>query len=103
MERFYMLILSSMLLLALAIAYLLGRLHQIIIEHERERKRLSNHAINGLEDLQALDTEALLRVQDALLITENRLQHRMNLVGQIRNGEYQKNQAAAPRGNGAKS
>lgn len=87
----------------LAIAYGAGRLYQwiLLIEQERQQKnRLSNWAIAGLEDVQAIDIDVLLWIRDALMIMEGRIQDRMNLIGQIRSGDYDKDQPAVPRDDG---
>ncbi len=93
----------GLILLGLIISYCAGRLHQWVLEIEKERsdpgrgKRLPNWLIAGLEDSQANDTDLLLWIRDALMLVEARLQDRMHIVGQIRNGEYHKEQPAARR------
>lgn len=81
--------------------YSIGRLHQWIIEVESERpknsKRLSHSLIAGLEDRQAIDTGMLLDIRDFLTLIEARLNDGMDVIGQIRNGEYDKDQMASPR------
>lgn len=77
----------------MAICYGAGRLHQWIIEVEQERqkkKRNPNWMLAGLEDAQAIDTDVLLWIRDALKVVEGRLDDRMHVLGQIRNGEYDK-------------
>lgn len=56
---------------------------------------------NGMEDVTALNVRALLRLKAQLSEIEDALEIQNQLVGQIRNGEYRKEQPAAPRrGNG---
>jgi len=57
---------------------------------------------SGLDDLSAIDTDTLLIIRDALLVTEARLGDKHKLMAEIRQGRYDPEQPAAPRrGNGA--
>lgn len=56
---------------------------------------------NGMEDVTALNVRALLKLKHELEDIEFALEAQNKLVGQIRNGEYRKEQPASPRrGNG---
>lgn len=52
---------------------------------------------NGLEDTAAINIKMLLEIQSFLTALENELEIQRNLIGQIRNGQYDKSQPAAKR------
>jgi hypothetical protein len=87
---------AVLFVLGLAMAYVAGRLHQALIDVERDR-HLPYRLRAGLDDLSAVDTDMLLWIKDALALLESRAETRRTLMGQIRNGEYDPEQAAAPR------
>lgn len=52
---------------------------------------------NGMEDATAINIDTLMAIRDFLMILENRINDERLLLGQIRTGEYDKDQRAAPR------
>lgn len=83
--------------LSMFIAYVLGRVSQWIADTVQPKSRVPYWLRGGLDDLSAIDTDVLLWIRDALKIVEGRLQDQHRLVGQIRRGDYEQEQAAAPR------
>ncbi|HAM40241.1 MAG TPA: hypothetical protein DCP69_02610 [Candidatus Omnitrophica bacterium] len=83
--------------LSMFIAYVLGRVSQWIADTVQPKSRVPYWLRGGLDDLSAIDTDVLLWIRDALMIVEGRLQDQHRLVGQIRRGDYDQEQAAAPR------
>lgn len=53
--------------------------------------------LNGVEDATAINIDSLIAIRDFLIMVENRLNDQRLLLGQIRNGEYEKDQPAASR------
>ena len=94
------LLVAGLVLLALVTAYIAGRLHQALIDVERSN-HLPYKVRAGLDDLSAVDTDILIWIKDALAVIESRAETRRTLMGQIRNGQYDPEQPAAPKGNGS--
>lgn len=95
---------AATLLAGFALAYLAGRLHEALLDVERDR-HLSYRVRAGMDDLSAVSTDALLQVRDDLLIIEARLNDHNRIMGEIRQGRYDPEQPASPRrvkGNGSK-
>ena len=82
---------AFLVLLGLVMAYLAGRLHQALLDFERD-KRMPYRLRAGLDDLSAIDTDALLGLRDALLVIEARLGDKHRLMAEIRNGKYEPEQ-----------
>jgi hypothetical protein len=94
-------IIVLIIVLSLLNAYALGRLTQWLRdqEHHPRRDPRSPHWVkDAMDDLNAVDTDALMWIRDALLVAEARLDDRRNLVSQIRSGSYKTDQPASARG-----
>jgi hypothetical protein len=87
---------AALALLGLFVAYIAGRLQQALIDVERDR-HLPYRLRAGLDDLSAIDTDALLETRDALLVIEARLHDKHRIMAEIRNGRYDPEQSASPR------
>lgn len=92
--------------LSLAAAYAGGRLHQWIIEVERERRqarenRMPNWMVAGIEDAQAVSIDALLRLEGELDILRTRLKTQLKILGEVRQGDYEAERPADRGGRGS--
>lgn len=64
---------------------------------KREKGNVPYWLRNGMEDATAINIGNLIAVRDFLMILENRINDARLLLGQIRNGEYDKEQPTASR------
>lgn len=95
--------LAGLGLVLVALAYVCGRLHQLLLEVEKERaRRLPNWLVAGIEDAQAVSLDTLLRIEAELEFLRARARKQLDILGEVRQGHYDAEKPAAREDGGRK-